>query len=125
MTNAAVEEIIALEDRRWAAQIDDDGQALAELLSDELSYTHSTSSVDDKTSYIASITEKKVNYRAAERLDTKVAVVGETAVVTGRAVVDVEARGREIELNIRYSAVWANAGGQWQFVCWQSTPIPG
>lgn len=124
MTNASVEEITALEDRRWAAQIEDDADALAELLSDELSYTHSTASVDDKTSYIASITEKKVDYRAAERLDTSVAIVGQTAVVTGRAVVDVEARGREIELNIRYSAVWAQADGQWRFVCWQSTPIP-
>jgi hypothetical protein len=125
MTDAAVAEIEALEDRRWAAQIDDDTDALAELLAGELIYTHSNGVVDTKTSYIDNIVNKVFDYRSEKRSDTAIRVVDDTALVTGRAEFVVVVGGdRTVSLDARYTAVWIRRGGTWQFYCWQSTPIP-
>ncbi len=117
-------EVEAAEDRRWAAQLGADTEALAELLADELSYTHSNGLVDTKASFLDAIANKVFDYRSADRTDVSVALVGETAVIAGRVAMLVVAGGREVNLDSRYSAVWARHDGRWQFVCWQSTPIP-
>jgi len=117
-------EVEAAEDRRWAAQLGADTEALAELLADELAYTHSNGLVDTKASYLDAIANKVFDYRSADRTDVTVAMVGETAVITGRVAMFVVAGEREVNLDSRYSAVWARKDGRWQFVCWQSTPIP-
>ncbi len=117
-------EVEAAEDRRWAAQLGADTEALAELLADELAYTHSNGLVDTKASYLDAIANKVFDYRSADRTDVTVAMIGETAVITGRVAMFVVAGSREVHLDSRYSAVWARRDGRWQFVCWQSTPIP-
>jgi ketosteroid isomerase-like protein len=48
----AINEIKALEDRRYRAMIDGDTAVLDELCSDDLIYTHSKGDHDDKRSYI-------------------------------------------------------------------------
>ena len=122
---ASTDDILALEDRRWAAQIHKDTAALEELLAEELRYTHTTALVDTKASYIAAIENRVFDYRSAQRTDTEVQVVGDTALVTGRADIHVVAGERDINLRARYSVVWVDKGGRWQLLIWQSTPIPG
>ena len=56
-----------LESRRYQAMIDSDVAALQELLADEMIYTHSSSVVDDKTSYVGGFRTGKWNYRKVER----------------------------------------------------------
>lgn len=116
-------EILALEDRRWAAQIGKDADALATLLADDLQYTHSTGSIDTKTSYMASILENVVDYQSSDRSDTAVTLVGNAAVVTGRAKVGVVARGTQRELNLAYTVVWLDGSDGWQLLTWHSTPM--
>lgn len=118
-----VSEITALEDRRWAAQIAGDLDALDVLLADELSYTHSNGMVDTKASYIEAIAGKVFDYQSESRSDVKVEVVGDTAMVTGRVAMTVLAGGRTVELDSRYTVVWIRRDGSWQLLCWQSTPI--
>jgi ketosteroid isomerase-like protein len=113
-----------MEERRWAAQIGEDLVALDELLADELRYTHSNTLVDNKTSYIQAIKDKKFDYRSVERTDTDVQVVGDTALVTGRADIHVVAGDRDLNLAARYSVVWVPKDGRLQLLVWQSTPVP-
>jgi ketosteroid isomerase-like protein len=118
-----VDEIIALEDQRWQAQIGEDLETLGRLYADELRYTHSNGVLDTKETYIAAIGSKKFDYQTADRTDTDVQVVGDTAVVTGRAKIGVIAGGREIALDARYTVTWVRIGGAWRFLTWQSTPL--
>jgi ketosteroid isomerase-like protein len=118
------EDVLAMEERRWAAQIGEDLVALDELLADELRYTHSNTLVDTKTSYIQAIKDKKFDYRSVERTDTDVQVVGDTALVTGRADIHVVAGDRDLNLAARYSVVWVPKDGRLQLLVWQSTPVP-
>lgn len=117
-------EVLALEERRWTAQINEDLEALDELLSDELRYTHSNTIVDTKTSYIEAIANKTFDYRNADRSDTEVQIVGGAALVTGRADIHVVAGDRDLQLAARYSVVWVDRGDRWQLLVWQSTPVP-
>jgi hypothetical protein len=50
--DAAIDEIKALEDRRYRAMLAGDTAVLDELCSDNLIYTHSKADYDDKWSYL-------------------------------------------------------------------------
>ena len=113
-----------MEDRRWEAMIGKDLAALEQLLHPQLTYTHSNARVDTKDSYIKSIADGVVSYLAVERDDTSVTEIGDTAVITGRAKFTVHAMGRDVAIESRYSSVWINDGGRWQFFVWQNTPFP-
>src|SRR5690606_18098668 len=95
-------EIHALEDRRCQAMIDKDMKTLAAIYADELVYTHSNATVDDKTSYLDGIKSGKFDYKAIRRPEENIRVVGDTAIVTGRAEISVRAYGVDRDLNTRY-----------------------
>ena len=122
-TAAATAEIEALEDRRWAAQIGADLDALDELLDQELSYTHTNALVDTKASYMAAIEKKVFDYRSEDRTDTAIVVVGDTAMVTGRIAIHVVAGERDVRLDNRYTVIWVRRDGAWRCLSWQSTAI--
>jgi ketosteroid isomerase-like protein len=124
MTDAALNEVLELEERRWAAMIAKDTDVLADLFAEEMSYTHSNAVVDTRSSYLEAIEKRTFDYHGVERSDTTEHLVGDTALLTGRAEIDVTAGGHQVHLNARYTVVWVRRDGRWQFLCWQSTSIP-
>ena len=62
-----MDEILALENRRFEAMTNQDAQALDEILADDLSYTHSTARVETKAEFIFSSTSGRNKYRTIER----------------------------------------------------------
>lgn len=120
----SISEIEAKEAERWAAMFASDVGRLDQLFHDQMMYTHSNAIVEDKASYLQSIESKRFDYQAAELTDTKIAVVGGTGLVTGRAQIDVAAGGRQVALNARYTAVWTQVDDDWKFLAWESTSIP-
>ncbi|HVC10607.1 MAG TPA: nuclear transport factor 2 family protein [Burkholderiales bacterium] len=119
------QDILALEARRCAAMTAQDAATLAQLLHDDLVYTHSSAVVDSKHSYVEGIRTGKFRYRKVEPSEQKVRVYGDTALVTGRAAIEVEVDGKPKSLKLRYLNVWVKQAGAWKFVAWQSTSIPG
>jgi hypothetical protein len=118
-----VAEALQAEDARYDAQIENDLDALEQLIGKELVYIHSSSVQDSKSSFIESLRSEKVIYRSMERSDTKVRTFGNVAIVTGKAVFEVTARGRDKTLNLLFHSVWAKRETGVQFVSWQATPI--
>jgi Domain of unknown function (DUF4440) len=80
-------ELLALEERRFAAMIARDFGMLEALVHEELRYTHSSGVTDGKASWLESMRSGRVKY--------------DTALISGRAHIE-----------------------GWQFVAWQSTPLP-
>jgi ketosteroid isomerase-like protein len=120
----ATAEIAALEDRRCAAMTSNDLASLAALLADDLVYTHSSAAVDTKASYLQALSSGRTRYREVTRHRQDIAVHGDTAVVSGHVGIEVTVGGVDRSIDARFLAVWAKVGGTWQFVAWQSTPIP-
>jgi ketosteroid isomerase-like protein len=77
-------EILALEDKRYAAMCGGDFAALEAMLHDELLYTHSSGLTDTKATWLASLRSGKTKHKSATCSDRKVRLAGDTALVTGR-----------------------------------------
>ena len=123
--SAAIEaELRAIEEQRFQAMIANDFATLQALLGDDLIYTHSSSSVDDKASYLESLRSGRVRYRSVNRSEERIRVYGGSAVLTGRAVIEVSVQGQDKTLRMRYADVWVKRDAAWQMVLWQSTVIP-
>jgi ketosteroid isomerase-like protein len=125
MSADAETDVRNLEQQRWRAIIDKDVEALRELIADELSYTHSNAMVDTKETYLRAIEDRVFDYQGVRHFDDQCRVIGDVALLTGRAEIDVVAGGSLRHLDARYSVVWVRRDGRWHFLCWQSTALPG
>ena len=123
-SSVTVADALQAEDARYEAQIDDDFEALDALLAKDLVYVHSSTVQDTKASFIESLRSGKVSYHSMERSNTKVRIFGNVAIITGNAVFEVTARGRDKTLNLLFHSVWVNRDSGLQFVSWQATPLP-
>ena len=118
-----VAEALQAEDARYDAQIENDLEALEQLFGKDLVYIHSSSVQDTKASFVESLRSGKVSYHTMERSDSKVRTFGNVAIITGKAVFEVTARGKEKTLNLLFHSVWVKRDSGVQFVSWQATPI--
>ncbi|MDX1376863.1 MAG: nuclear transport factor 2 family protein [Burkholderiales bacterium] len=118
------QEILALEEKRCAAMAANDVAALEKLFHDELIYTHSSAVVDTRASYLETLRSGHTRYHSIERSDEKVRLCGDTALVTGRAVIDVTVKGEKKHLDTRFLDVWTKTPKGWKFIAWQSTKRP-
>jgi len=120
----AINEIKALEDKRYRAMLDGDTAVLDELCSDDLIYTHSKGDHDDKRSYLQKVGSRYFTYLEIEHPADRILVVQGAALVTGRMTANVSVAGRGIvHVDNRYLAVWVREYGGWKFVAYQPTPI--
>src|SRR5262249_19036720 len=117
-------EILALEDKRYAAMCGGDFAALEAMLHDELLYTHSSGLTDTKATWLASLRSGKTKYKSAACSDRKVRLAGDTALVTGRAAIQAEINGQPRSLRLVFLNAWTKTPNGWKFIAWQSTPQP-
>ena len=116
--------IEALEARRYAAMTGHDLATLAELLHDELIYTHSSGVVDTKASYLEALGSGRLRYRSAACSDITVRLLGTSALVAGRSAIEVVVNGTQKSLTLRFLAVWTETAAGWRFIAWQSAALP-
>ena len=117
-------EILALEEKRFAAMLSGDVGLLDALLHQDLVYTHSSAVVDSKASYLEAIRTGKTRYESQKRFEERVRMCGECALVTGRAEMQAEVNGVRKTLRLRYLDVWTKTPQGWKFIAWHSTAIP-
>ncbi len=116
--------IIDLDKKRMTAMAQKDLAALNELLSDDLVYTHSSARLDTKQSLIGAMESGSTVYTSVVPSDVKAQDLGNTVVLTGSCRISVNAGGRPNSFGVRFTDVYANKGGRWQMVTWQSTRLP-
>ncbi|HYL25778.1 MAG TPA: nuclear transport factor 2 family protein [Burkholderiales bacterium] len=117
-------ELLALEERRFAAMIARDFGTLEALVHDALLYTHSSGVTDTKASWLQSMRSGRVKYQSAKCSEQKVRIFGDTALITGRAQIEAEIGGQPKTLKLLFLNAWTRTPQGWQFVAWQSTPLP-
>jgi ketosteroid isomerase-like protein len=119
------EEVRAADARRIAAVVDGNVGALSALLADDLTYTHTTGQVENKEQFLAGIASGKLDYQSIQPSEVQVRDYGNSAVMTGRAEMKVNAQGKDLAFAIRFTAVWVKGEGGWRMAAWQSTRLPG
>ena len=116
--------IIELDKKRMTAMAQKDLKTLNELIADDLIYTHSTARLDTKQSLIGNMEAGSTVYTSMVPSDVKAQDLGDTVVLTGSCRIGVNSGGRPNSFSVRFTDIYANKGGRWQMVTWQSTRIP-
>ena len=118
------EKIIELDRRRMRAMAEKDVATLRSLIADDLVYTHSSARIDTKQSLIGGMESGSTVYSAVEPADVTAQDLGDAVVLTGIAKISVSSGGKAMNFGVRFTDVYANRGGNWQMVTWQSTRLP-
>jgi hypothetical protein len=116
--------IIDLDKKRMAAMCKQDLGTLREILADDLIYTHSSARMDTKQSLIGNMEAGSTVYQSIEASDVVAQDLGSAVVLTGAAKITVSSNGKPNTFGVRFTDVYANRGGTWQMVTWQSTRTP-
>jgi len=115
--------IIELDRKRMQAMAAQDIATLNDLIADDLVYTHSSARIDTKQSLIGNMQSGSTVYNAVEPSDVKAQDLGSAVVLTGIARIRVTSGGNPNAFAVRFTDVYANRGGKWQMVTWQSTRL--
>ena len=118
------EKIIALDKQRMTAMAQKDTATLNALVSDDLVYTHSSARQDTKQSLVGNMQSGSTVYTAVEPSEVKAQDLGDAVVLTGVCAISVVSGGTPNSFRVRFTDVYANQGGQWRMVTWQSTRLP-
>ena len=118
--------VLQAEKDRFAAMVKVDEAALNRLLSDDLTYTHSSALLQTKKEFIDSLKGGEIKYVSVTpaESDWKVRIIGNVAVVNGAAAVHVIDHGNDLTFKIRYTTVHTNRSGAWQMIAWEATRFP-
>jgi ketosteroid isomerase-like protein len=122
MAAKIIEAIRELERERFRAMVDGDGASLDALLAENVSYVHTNGKRETKRQFIDGITAGRRRYRQIEVQSQEVLLAGrETCVVTGRALIEMEANNGALLFPIAYTAIHIQEDGQWRLIAWQAT----
>src|SRR5258708_19379861 len=106
MAAKEIEAIRGLERDRFRAMVDGNGELLDALLSDSVIYVHTNGKRETKQQFIDAITAGRRRYRQIEIQSQDVLAVGdETCVVTGPALIEMEANNAPLLFPIAYPSL--------------------
>ena len=119
-------EMVALEARIRAAQLEADVAALDSLIADELLFTGPDGQLGTKVQDLQAHHSGALRFRVHEPEELRVRRVGEDVAVTAlRARLEVEVAGTLARGTYRYTRVWAReGGGPWRVVAGHVSEIP-
>lgn len=120
----ATQAVLAAQDKRMAATIAADVAALAALMTDDLSYTHSSGVVETKTEFLDALKSGKYVYRSIAPEARRVRVYGDAAVVSGPCRISVLRGGTPTEISFYFTELYVKRDGRWLMALWHSTRLP-
>jgi citrate synthase len=112
-----------LERRRFAAMTAADVDTLADLLADDLIYTHSDASRDDKASYLARVADGTFGYGRIDHVEHEVVVHEDTVLVIGEMRTRAVVRGVPRPIHNRGLSVWVRNADRWELTAYHPTPV--
>ena len=115
--------IIALDKKRMDAMGAKDIATLNAVIADDLIYTHSSARMDTKATLIGAMESGSTVYTSVVPSDVVAQDLGDAVVLTGVAAISVMSGGKPNSFRVRFTDVYANRGGAWQMVTWQSTRL--
>ena len=116
--------VLAAQDRRIAATIAGDVPALSAMMTDDLTYTHSSGVEESKAEFLSALKSGKYVYREIGTSGRKVRVHGDAAVVSGPSHVVIEPGGKRTEIDLYFTELYVKEAGQWRMALWHSTRLP-
>jgi len=120
----AAGDVRQLEQERFAAYVQGDVAVLDRIFADDLVYFHSIGPSDPKSAVLQRVASGYLKISRFEGEDLQVRAIGNVMVATGLVHVDLVNKGNAAKFDIRYTAIYANQGGQWRLVHIQNGRLP-
>ncbi|MEP7259536.1 MAG: nuclear transport factor 2 family protein [Flavitalea sp.] len=113
----------ALIDNLNVAIIKADKNALEQIVSDQLSYGHSSGKVEDKTQFIETVLNGPLKFSSIDLTDKTISMAGKNAIARnsfmGKAMVNGEAK----DIKLQVLMVWQKIKGHWKLLARQGFKI--
>ena len=109
---------------RLAAMVAADRPTLERLLAPELSYAHSSGSVQNRSELLEALGAGTLRYTAIRTREVAARAFNSTGVVVATADLEVMAGGAPRSIAIGYTATYLRRSGRWQLVAYRSTALP-
>lgn len=120
-----VQHITEQENALYQAMIALDDAALGDLLSEDLSYIHSTGVVETKAAYLAGLRDGLYDYGAIARISGTTTPYPGVAITTGVIDMWVGAKGAAKDvIRLQHVLIWREEASVWRLVLRQATKLP-
>ena len=121
---AVERQVLEVQAGRFQAMIDVDIEELDVVLSDDLTYTHTSGQIETKSEFLTSLRSQEITYESIKPQEIKIRIYDNTAVVTGISAMRISVREHQLSFSIRFIEVYQKGDANWQLVAWQSTRLP-
>lgn len=117
-------DILADEQKRFAAMTQRDTARLRQMLHERLVYIHSNALTEDREQHLSAIGTGKIVYQRMTAQGVRVRRFGKMALTQGTLDVQGMLNEKTFDLKLAYTAVYRKQRGTWCLLNWQSTRIP-
>ena len=113
-------EVAAAVEQLRQAMIDADQSKLESLVSDQLSYGHSSGVIDDKKTFVDKIVTGKSDFVSIDLSEQTITVSDKTAIVRHLFKAKTNDGGKPGEVQLRIMLVWQKQKGGWKLLARQA-----
>ncbi len=121
---AVERQVLEVQAGRFQAMIDVDIEELDVVLSDDLTYTHTSGQIETKGEFLTSLRSQEITYESIKPKEINIRIYGASAVVTGISAMRISLGEQRLSFSIRFIEVYQKNDANWQLVAWQSTRLP-
>jgi ketosteroid isomerase-like protein len=121
MAGKHIDAIRELEAARFSAMVEVDVEKLDSLLADGVRYVHSNGKCETKQQFLGALEEKEGRYLDIQPSDQQLHQFGDTVVVIGKLLVELETATGSLESQMIYTAVHVREAEAWRLISWQAT----
>ena|ERR1700730_3999829 len=106
-----------------SALLNKDSSTLSNLLSDDVTYGHSTGLIQTKAELIRAVISGEQTYKIIEPANINIRIYDNTGVVTMKSKVNIIYQGNPLDLTMNVLLVWVKFKDQWRLVARQAVKL--
>jgi uncharacterized protein (TIGR02246 family) len=120
----AEQAVLDAHEKRRAATLKGDAEAVAAMMTDDFTFTHPNAVVETKAQFVDALKSGQLRYRSITDEARQARVHGDTGIVSGTCRIVVNASGTEFDVRVRFTELWVKMDGGWRMALWHATEVP-
>jgi hypothetical protein len=106
------------------AMVSGDRTELTNIAAEELSYGHSSGTIEDKATFVESIASGKSDFVKIDLTEQTIKIVGKMAIVRHKLSAETNNEGKAGTTKLFVLQIWQKQGGKWKLLARQAAKQP-
>ena len=106
------------------AMVSGDRAALTTIAAEDLSYGHSSGTIENKAQFVEAIASGKSDFTKIDLTEQTIKIVGKTAIVRHKLSGETLNEGKAGTIKLFILTIWQKQGGQWKLLARQAAKQP-